>query len=73
MVRRIIIDCKTGKTKEIEDGLSLPEFLPIVEFEGLDLALAKAKLDELDELKAKIADYANLKARVAKLERRQLP
>ena len=60
-MKGIVIDCKTGKMKEVNDGLPMPEFLPYTEPEGIDLVEVAQKLKELDIIKA---DVEQLKAKV---------
>jgi hypothetical protein len=53
-MKGIIVDCKTGKITEIDDGLPRPESPSYVEPTGVDLADLARKLSEIDELKARI-------------------
>lgn len=49
-MKGLIVDCKKGDTKEMDDGLPGPAVLPFPELQGLDLAQTAQKLKELDEL-----------------------
>jgi len=53
-MRGIIVNCKTGKTETIDDGLPMPDIVPDVELTGIDLEVASQKLQELDHLKARV-------------------
>jgi hypothetical protein len=64
-MKGITYDCKTGKVREIEDGLPMPTPPPFIEPVGLNLAEAATKLKEIDQLKA---DVAALKVIVAKIK-----
>jgi len=55
-MKGIIVDCKTGKVKEIYDSLPLPEMPPYIEPKGIDLAEVAQKMGEIDELKVKVSD-----------------
>jgi len=56
-MKGIIVDCKTNEAREQDDGLPMPEYVPMPEIAGLDLAVAREKIDRLE------ADVAELKAR----------
>jgi hypothetical protein len=60
-MKGIIVDCKTGEVKEIDDGLPAPEPPPYIEPIRIDLAVLAQKLKEFDQLKA---DFAELKKRL---------
>jgi len=53
-MKGIIVDCKTGEIREIDDGLPMPEYIPIPEPKGIDLAVVAQRLKEFDELKARV-------------------
>jgi len=54
-MKGIIANCRTGEITYIDDGLPFPSHQPSVEPEGIDLAEVKAKLAEIDDIKAKLA------------------
>ena len=54
-MKRIVVDCRTGKITKVDDGLPPAESPALPpEAAGLDLAEAAAKLAEIDELRARI-------------------
>lgn len=53
-MRGIIVNCKTGKTDTIDDGLPMPDMVPDVELTGINLVEASQKLQEIDHLKARV-------------------
>jgi len=53
-MKGIIVDTPTGELKIIDDGLPFPVYTPIDRPEGIDLVVLKAKLAEMDNLKARI-------------------
>lgn len=53
-MKGVIADCKTGKIKEVEDGLPMPVYPPHVEPEGLNLAEVSQILKEFTQLKADV-------------------
>lgn len=55
-MKGIVVDCKTGKTEEVDDGLPMPEMRPFSEPEGVDLQVVAQKLKEFDELKAELEE-----------------
>jgi hypothetical protein len=55
-MKGLIVNCKTGEIKKIDDGLPMPKSASIPEPEFIDLAVIAKKLDETDELKAKVSD-----------------
>jgi hypothetical protein len=53
-MRGVVVNCKTGEVKEIDDGLPAPEPPPYIEPISVDLAVLAQKLKQIDELRARI-------------------
>jgi hypothetical protein len=63
-MKGVIVDCKTGKVREIDDGFPMPEYTtPEPELKSLDLAEVAQKLKEFDQLKA---EFSELKKAMSK-------
>jgi hypothetical protein len=53
-MKGILVDTKTQKATQVDDGLPMPVSPPFVQPEELDLAEAARKLREIDTMKADI-------------------
>ena len=53
-MKGVVVDCRTGEIREIDDGLPISEAPPYIEPIGIDLLVLTEKLKKLDIFEKRI-------------------